>query len=114
MARVDQTRSQSRAAGILLFARMMRFALERYEEPGERRGEILRELIERWKRAHPTQSPLPRKVLFDLGVEASRRAFEERYPDLARFSDEIATMRTELEAVSAPLSTVSGLSGQPT
>lgn len=104
LTRANQTQSQSRAAGILLFARMMRIALERYEEPGEKRGEILRDLIERWKKAHPGQSELPRNVLFDLGMEASRRAFEERYPDLARFSEEIATMRTELETVPARVS----------
>ena len=86
-----------RAAGILLFTRMMRLGLARYEEPETRRMEILQQVLADWKKAHPQQAQPPRKVLFQLGAEASRRAFRERYPALARFSDEIVTMRSEME-----------------
>jgi hypothetical protein len=89
-----------RAAGILLFTRMMRLGLARYEEPATRRMEILRQLLADWKNAHPQQPQPPRKMLFQFGAEASRRAFRESYPALARFSDEIATMRREMEAAS--------------
>ena len=86
---------QKRAAGILLFTRMMRFGLARYEEPETRRMEILRQLLADWKNAHPQQPP--RRTLFQFGAEASRMAFRESYPALARLSDEIATLRREME-----------------
>ena len=89
-----------RAAGILLFTRMMRFGLARYEEPETRRTEILRDLLAEWNYSHSGQAQMPRKILLQLGAEASRRAFRETYPALARFSDEIVTFRTEVETAS--------------
>ena len=86
------------AASILLFTRMMRIGLGRYEEPESRRVEILSDSIREWKKAHPGQSQPPRSMLFDLGAEASRRAFRETYPALALLSDEIADMRRELDS----------------
>jgi len=91
---------QVRAAGILLFTRMMRVGLTRYEEPETRRTEILRDLLRDRKNSHSDQAQLPRKVLLQLGTEASRRAFRESYPGLARFSDEIVTLRREMETAS--------------
>jgi hypothetical protein len=86
-----------RAAGVLLFTRMMRFALARYEEAETRRTEILRALVADWKNSHPRQAQLPRKKLLQLGAESSRIAFRENHPALARISDEIVTMRSEME-----------------
>jgi len=86
-----------RAAGILLFTRMMRFALARYKEPETKRMELLRQFLADWKNAHPQQPQPPRKTLFQYGAEASRRAFRESYPALARLSDEIVIMRREME-----------------
>ena len=86
-----------RAAGILLFTRMMRLGLARYEEPAARRLEILQQFLADWRNAHPQRPQPPRKTLFQFGAEASRRAFREGYPALARLSDEIVIMRREME-----------------
>ena len=86
-----------RAAGILLFTRMIRFGLARYNEPETRRTEILRQLLADWKNAHPQQAQPSRKTLLQFGAEASRRAFRENYPALARISEEIVTMRREMD-----------------
>lgn len=88
---------RKRAASILLFTRMMRLGLARYEEPATRRMELLQQFLADWRKAHPQQTQPPRKMLFELGATASRRAFRESYPALARFSDEIVTMRIEME-----------------
>jgi hypothetical protein len=96
------------AVNILRFAKMMRFGLERYEEPEARRAEILEDLVTKWRTVHPGQSHPPTSVLIDLDVEASHRAFRERYPALARFTNDIAAMRSELERISDCLTTMLG------
>jgi hypothetical protein len=95
------------AVSIVLITRMMRFRLVRYVEPEPRRKEILEDLVTNWGTVRPGHRHPPASVLVDLDAEASRRAFRERYPALARFSDEIAAMRGELERASgsAELST---------
>lgn len=114
LARDGARSSDNRASGILLCARTMRLGLTHYEEPAARRAEILSDLIGRWKNAHPGRMELPGNILAELGIRASRRAFEESYPDLARFADEITTMRKELEGASAPLNIFAGLAAQTT
>ena len=114
LARDGGKSSDNRASGILLCARTMRLGLAQYEEPEARRTEILADLIGRWKKSHPERSRLPGNVLLDLGVQASRRAFEESYPALARFADEITTMRNELENAAAPLNIFGGLAAETT
>jgi hypothetical protein len=96
------------AVNILRFAKMMRFGLERYEEPKARRAEILEDLVTKWRAVRPGQSHPPASVLIDLDAEASQCAFRERYPALARFTDDIAAMRGELERISHCLTTLLG------
>jgi len=88
---------RSLAANILGCADELRAGLARYEQPESRRRELLLETVNEWKKKHPERRELPQDMWRELDAEAAKRAFRERYPDLAKLADDIAEMRTDAE-----------------